>query len=84
MCRGGQRGWRRGDDGDGCMVVVVMEMKVVAMMLWWYNDDDDDGGGAVVGVAVEWRGRVGCGGAGGEVSGKTEKLSGMSFHIELL
>ncbi|GKF86220.1 hypothetical protein Tco_0254047 [Tanacetum coccineum] len=46
--------WRRGchgDEGGGDGAVVVMM----------------GGVGAVVGVAAEWRGRVGCGGAGGEV-----------------
>ncbi|GJQ95658.1 zinc finger, BED-type, phospholipase-like, homeodomain-like protein [Tanacetum coccineum] len=41
-----------GGGGAGVLVVAV---------------DDGSGGGAVVGVAAEWRGRVGCGGAGGEV-----------------
>ncbi|GJY74867.1 hypothetical protein Tco_0479298 [Tanacetum coccineum] len=53
----------KGGSGGGDVVMLVM----VAWSWWWYNDDDDDGGGAVVGVAAEWRGRVGCGGAGGEV-----------------
>ncbi|GJQ95659.1 hypothetical protein Tco_0006798 [Tanacetum coccineum] len=41
-----------GGGGAGVLVVAV---------------DDGSGGGAVVGVVAEWRGRVGCGGAGGEV-----------------
>ncbi|GJT63223.1 hypothetical protein Tco_1006756 [Tanacetum coccineum] len=52
-----------------------------------HGDVEDDGGGVMVMVALllwlsdgEGRRRV----EESEVSGKTEKLSGMSFHIELL
>ncbi|GJV57971.1 putative reverse transcriptase domain-containing protein [Tanacetum coccineum] len=66
-------------DGDGGLGVEMMEMEVAARDDGEDNErDGGEGGGGVEMVWLRW-----CGSEEMVVSGKTKKLSGMSFYIKL-